>query len=94
MKQSTVYILTNKENGTLYVGVTADLARRIYEHKNGLVKGFTEKYGCKLLVFYEFHETMESAIVREKQLKGGSRKQKLDLIETMNPYWDDLYEEL
>ncbi|HEV2601495.1 MAG TPA: GIY-YIG nuclease family protein [Candidatus Babeliales bacterium] len=94
MKQPAVYIVTNKENGTLYVGVTSNLAKRIHEHKQGFVKGFTKKYGCKLLVFYEPHETMESAIAREKQIKGGSREQKLHLIKTINPDWIDLYENL
>ena len=94
MKQPTVYIVANQRNGTLYVGVTSDLVKRIYEHKEGIIDGFTKKYGCKLLVFYELHDTMESAISREKLIKGGSRKKKLILIETMNPDWKDLYHEI
>jgi putative endonuclease len=76
------------------VGVTSDLIKRIYEHKEGIIDGFTKKYGCKLLVFYELHDTMESAISREKLIKDGSRKKKLILIETMNPDWRDLYHEI
>ena len=81
MKQPAVYIITSQRNGTLYVGVTSNLVKRIYEHKEGVIEGFTKKYGCKILVFYELHETMLSAISREKQIKGGSRKKKLILIE-------------
>lgn len=91
MKAPIVYMVTNKKHGTLYSGVTSDIAKRIYEHKNGLTQGFTAKYGCKLLVFYEMHETMDSAITREKQIKAGSRKKKIRLIEAMNPKWEDLY---
>ncbi|HEV2601032.1 MAG TPA: GIY-YIG nuclease family protein [Candidatus Babeliales bacterium] len=94
MKQPIVYIVTNKTNGTLYVGVTSNLVKRIHEHKEGLIEGFTKKYGCKLLVFYEPHATMESAILREKQIKEGSRNKKLYLIEAINPSWKDLYEDL
>ncbi len=94
MKQPAVYIVTNKRNGTLYVGVTSNLIKRIYEHKIGLIEGFTKKYGCKLLVFYESHETMISAISREKHIKSGARKKKLILIEKMNPDWRDLYTEI
>ncbi|HJD67384.1 MAG TPA: GIY-YIG nuclease family protein [Rickettsia endosymbiont of Bembidion lapponicum] len=68
MKQPVVYIITNKRNGTLYVGVTSNLTKRIYEHKNELLKGFSKKYNCKILVFYELHDTMISAITREKQI--------------------------
>ena len=84
MKQPVIYIITNKRNGTLYVGVTSNLTKRIYEHKNELLKGFSKKYDCKMLVFYELHDTMISAITREKQIKGGSRKRKLELIEEIN----------
>lgn len=70
------------------------LVKRIHEHKEGIVRGFTKKYHCKLLVFYEIHETLESAILREKQIKAGSRKKKLQLIESINPNWVDLYEEI
>lgn len=94
MKQPAVYIVANKKNGTLYTGVTSMLAKRIYEHKEGIIHGFTKKYDCTLLVFYELHETMESAILREKQIKAGSRKKKLQLIETINPNWTDLYKEI
>lgn len=85
-------MVANKKKGTLYTGVTSMLAKRIYEHKKGVIHGFTKKYHCKLLVFYELHQTMESAILREKQIKAGSREKKLQLIETINPSWTDLYE--
>jgi len=91
MKQAAVYIVTNKRNGTLYVGVTSNLIQRVYQHKEGIIPGFTQKYGCKMLVYYEIHSNMECAITREKQIKGGSRKKKLRLIEDMNPNWHDLY---
>jgi len=91
MKQPAVYIVTNKRNGTLYTGVTAVLPNRTWEHRTGFRGGFSAKHGCKVLVWYELHETMETAILREKQIKGGSRKDKLRLIETMNPGWRDLY---
>jgi predicted GIY-YIG superfamily endonuclease len=94
MKQPCVYILASQKNGTLYTGVTADLVSRIYKHKVKISAGFSKKYNCKLLVFYELHDTMYSAITREKQLKAGSRKKKLTLIESMNPEWQDLYEGL
>lgn len=85
-----VYIMASAKNGTLYTGVTSNLPKRDYEHKNGLLEGFTLKYGCKTLVYYEIHETMEAAITKEKQIKAGSRKKKLELIETMNPTWENL----
>ncbi len=91
MKEPCVYMMANQRNGTLYVGVTSDLPKRGYQHRNGLVSGFTKTYGCKLLVWYEVHETMESAILREKQIKAGSRAKKLTLIEALNPEWRDLY---
>ncbi|MCE2991460.1 MAG: GIY-YIG nuclease family protein [Candidatus Jidaibacter sp.] len=94
MKQPAVYIVANKRNGTLYTGVTSNLMARVYKHKEGLLHGFTKKYGCKILVFYELHETMDSAISREKQIKAGSRRGKLDLIEGVNPNWQDLYEDV
>jgi putative endonuclease len=96
MKNKTpcIYILASKRNGTLYTGVTSDLNKRVYEHKNNLVKGFTEKYNIHLLVYYETAESMISAIEREKQIKGGSRKKKIQLIESSNPEWRDLYNEL
>ena len=94
MKQPCVYILASKRNGTLYTGVTSNLAQRVWQHKEGVVDGFTKKYGVKLLVWYESHETMESAILHEKQIKAGSRAKKLRLIETMNPEWADLYDSI
>jgi len=91
IKQPAVYIITNKRNGTLYTGVTSNLMKRIYEHKNDTLKGFSYKYGCKTLVFYELCYTMENAIIREKQIKAGSRQKKIKLIESINPDWNDLY---
>ena len=92
--QYYVYILFSKKNGTLYVGVTSDLANRVWQHKNKLVKGFTHKYSVDKLGYYEVSNDINSAIAREKQLKGGSRKAKLDLIEIHNPNWNDLYYEI
>jgi predicted GIY-YIG superfamily endonuclease len=94
MKQPAVYMMASRRNGTLYVGVTSNLPQRIWQHRNGIVDGFTKRYGCKLLVWYELHATMPDAIAREKQIKGGSRKKKLVLIEAMNPTWRDLFDEL
>ena len=90
-KQPAVYILASKKNGTLYIGVTSNLVKRIWEHKNNIVEGFTDRYGIHQLVWYELHETMESAIVREKRLKDWKRTWKLKLIEDKNPEWQDLY---
>ena len=90
MKNYFVYILASKKNGTLYIGVTNDLNRRIYEHKNNLVEGFTKKYNIKTLVYYESTNSIESAINREKQFKKWNRKWKLKLIEEKNPMWLDL----
>ena len=89
-----VYILASRRNGTLYVGVTSDLARRVSQHRSGAVEGFTRDYGVRTLVFAEFHETMEDAIVEEKRIKRWRRAWKLELIEQHNPQWRDLYEEL
>ncbi len=94
MKQPCVYIVASKRRGTLYAGVTANLPRRAFEHREGLVKGFSAKYGCKILVWYEVHDTMLQAIAREKQIKAGNRASKLALIEYLNPQWKDLYETL
>jgi putative endonuclease len=94
MKQPCVYIMANKRHGTLYTGVTSHLPKRAFEHREGLTSGFSKKYGCKILVWYEVHETMIGAITREKQIKAGSRAKKLALIETLNPEWIDLYESL
>jgi putative endonuclease len=91
-KQPAIYIMASKKNGTLYVGVTSDIVRRVYEHKNSVAPGFTQKYGCKIFVYYESLEDMSSAIIREKQIKSGSRKKKISLIESINPRWNDLYE--
>ena len=86
-----VYIVTNQKSGTLYIGVTSDLERRIYEHREGLTPGFAWKYGCTRLVWYEEHWDIGSAIQREKSLKRWNRQWKIDLVEAMNPEWDDLY---
>jgi putative endonuclease len=90
-KESYVYLLTNKHNNVLYTGVTNDLIRRVYEHKNKRVAGFTQKYNVDRLVYYEVCGTIVVAIEREKQIKGWSRKKKQDLINTLNPEWGDLY---
>ena len=90
-RDPAVYIMANRRNGTLYVGVTSDLPRRAYEHRQGLQAGFTRRYSCKMLVYYEKYEDMDSAIGREKQIKAGARARKLELIEAMNPEWRDLY---
>jgi putative endonuclease len=94
MKQPCVYIVANRRNGTLYVGVTSNLPKRAFEHREGVVKGFSAKYGCKILVWYELRATMIDAIAREKQIKAGSRAKKLALIEALNPNWNDLYDTL
>jgi len=91
MKQYYVYIMTNR-SGTLYTGVTNDLMRRVYEHKKKLVEGFIQKYNLTQLVYYEMTESVESAISREKQIKGWLRRKKIALIESMNSYWKDLSE--
>jgi len=91
-KQYYVYFLTNFNNKVLYVGVTNNLKRRVYEHKNALVDGFTKSYHVNKLVYYEVGEDIEGAILREKQIKGGSRKDKDDLVNRFNPEWKDLYE--
>ena len=92
MKQACVYILANRPHGTLYVGVTSDLVARVWQHKNKALDGFTKKYGVHQLVWFEQHATMEAAILREKQLKAGSRVKKIALIEVANPEWKDLYD--
>jgi len=93
-KQYYVYIMTNVRNTVLYVGVTNDLIRRIYEHKEKLVSGFTKKYNTVKLVYYEVFEDIENAILREKQIKAGSRQKKVQLINSTNKEWRDLYDEL
>ncbi len=94
MKQPAVYIIANKRNGTLYTGVTSNLVQRVWQHREGTDDGFTKRYGCKILVWFEMAETMEWAIAREKQIKAGSRAKKLALIETLNPEWKDLWDEI
>jgi putative endonuclease len=89
-----VYILASHRNGTLYIGVTSNLQKRIWEHKNDVVEGFTKKYKVHLLVWYEAHPSMESAIQREKELKEWKRQWKLDLVESQNPEWCDLYNDI
>ena len=92
--QPAAYIMANHKGGTMYVGVTSNLIQRAWQHREGMVDGFTKQYGCKRLVWYELHGTMEQAIVREKQLKGGSRTKKIALIEADNPEWRDLFYEV
>ena len=94
VKRYFIYILASKRNGTLYVGVTSNLIRRVYEHKNNLVEGFTKKYSVHQLVYFEQTEDAASAIHREKQIKKWNRKWKLELIEKNNPDWKDLYEDI
>ena len=89
-----VYLLASRHNGTLYCGVTSDLIKRMYEHKEGLVEGFTKKYGVKALVWCETHEDVKEAITREKQIKEWKREWKVEMIERSNPYWRDLHPEL
>jgi putative endonuclease len=90
-KQPAVYILASKKNGTLYIGVTSNLVKRVWEHKNRLVAGFTRRYSVHQLVWYEMHDTVESAITREKRIKEWKRQWKIELIEQSNPGWQDLY---
>jgi putative endonuclease len=94
MKQYYLYILASKNNGTLYIGVTNNLVRRVYEHKEGLIEGFTKKYNVKNLVYYEVHNDIYEAIKREKAMKKWLRKWKTELIEKTNPNWKDLYAEI
>jgi Predicted endonuclease containing a URI domain len=91
-KEYFVYIMTNKNNSTLYTRVTNDLKRRVFEHKNKLIEGFTKKYNIYKLVFYEVYDDINNAIAREKQIKGGSRAKKIKLIEEMNSRWNDLFD--
>ncbi|MGK7903088.1 MAG: GIY-YIG nuclease family protein [Hormoscilla sp.] len=93
-KQYYLYIMTNKHNTVLYTGVTNDLQRRVYEHKSKLIAGFTKRYNINKLVYYEIYEDVTEAIAREKQIKAGSRQKKLDLVNSINSEWKDLYEEL
>ena len=89
--QPYVYILASERNGTLYISVTSDVVKRVWEHQSDFVEGFTKEYQVHILVWYEVHENMESAITREKQLKEWKRQWKVELIEKVNPYWNDLY---
>ena len=89
--QPAIYILASKPNGTLYVGVTSNLIQRVWQHKNTLAPGFTQRYGVHLLAYFEMHATMVDAITREKQLKAGARAKKVGLIQSVNPEWKDLY---
>ncbi|HOS65633.1 MAG TPA: GIY-YIG nuclease family protein [Candidatus Latescibacteria bacterium] len=94
MKQPAVYIMASQRNGTLYVGVTNDLVKRIWEHRNDVEEGFTKRYGVHLLVYFETHARIDDAILREKRIKKWRRAWKIRLIETMNPEWNDLYESI
>ena len=94
MKNPCVYLLANRPHGTLYVGVTSDLVKRVWQHKNDVFEGFSSKYRIHTLVWFEQHASMEAAIAREKQIKAGSRQRKIQLIETSNAQWLDLYEGL
>ena len=94
VKRACVYILASKPNGTLYIGVTSDIARRAFEHRSDAVDGFTKRYGVHRLVYVEFHETVPDAIPREKRLKKWRRSWKVQLIQQSNPDWCDLYEDL
>jgi putative endonuclease len=91
MKQPAVYILASHRNGTLYTGVTSDLVQRTWQHREHVVAGFTKQHGVTMLVWYELHGTMDTAILREKQIKAWKRRWKTGLIETKNPYWNDLW---
>ena len=91
MKRGYIYIVTNSTNNVLYIGLTSDLVKRIYEHKNSFIDGFTKKYSCKKLVYYEIFDNIQEAIKREKFLKGKKRDYKLALINQFNPEWVDLY---
>ena len=93
-KQSFVYIMASKRNGTLYIGVTNDLMKRAYEHREGLIDGFSKRYGCKQLVWYEVHDRVDEAIHREKQMKEWRRAWKLRAIKAANPNWNDLFQSL
>jgi putative endonuclease len=94
MEQYYVYILASKRNGTLYIGVTNNLAKRVYEHKSNLVDGFTQKYKVYKLVYYEVYRNIQDAILREKRMKKWERQWKIDLIEKNNPQWDDLFKRI
>lgn len=94
MKNPVVYIMASDRNGTLYVGVTSNLAQRVFQHKNNLIAGFTSRYNCKMLIYYEQFDDIQYAIIREKQIKHYNRSKKISLIESMNANWCDLYEQI
>jgi len=94
MKVPCVYILASRRNGTLYIGVTSDIARRVWEHKSDAIEGFTKRYGVHILVHYEIYATIPDAILREKQMKRWNREWKIRLIQQLNPQWRDLYEDI
>jgi len=94
MKKGFVYMMSNKQDGVLYIGVTSDIVKRVYEHKNDFVDGFTKQYNLKNLVYYEVYDEIEEAIKREKQLKNWHRDWKIELINKQNPHWEDLYESI
>jgi len=94
VKQPAVYIMASQRNGTVYTGVTSDLVKRVWQHREGCADGFTKRHGCKTLVWYEMGVDMEHAILREKQVKGGSRAKKLALIEAANATWRDLWDDI
>ncbi|MXO85579.1 GIY-YIG nuclease family protein [Altererythrobacter aurantiacus] len=93
-KRGYVYIMASKRNGTLYIGVTSNLAARVWQHKQGDIEGFATKYGCKMLVWFEVFDRIDQAIIREKQMKEWRRVWKLRVIEELNPDWDDLFESI
>jgi len=93
-REYCVYLMTNAHNTVIYCGVTNNLARRVYEHKNGLGDIFTKKYNVNKLVYYEVGDNVHAALTREKQIKGGSRKKKIDLVNSVNPEWKDLFDEI
>jgi putative endonuclease len=93
-RQPAIYLLTNKPHGTLYTGVTSNLVKRIWEHKNKVIRGYSARYNLTRLVYFELFDEMYEAISREKQIKAGSRGKKLELIESMNPEWKDLYRDI
>lgn len=94
MKQGFVYIMANKRNGTIYIGCTSDLPQRVWQHREGVIAGFTKRYGCKMLVWYEAFDDLQEARKRELQMKEWQRNWKLELIEKLNPEWNDLFDTL
>lgn len=94
MKQGFVYFMSNKKNGVIYIGVTSELIQRDYQHKSGAIEGFTKKYNCKKLVYFEYHDAIVTAIEQEKKLKNLPRAKKIEIIERQNPEWRDLSGEL